>query len=75
MKQWILGILLFALLVIGGIWLTLKFYEPNIKSFFSPKAEVTGWQYKGHDMLRYEYKGSCSVCHSPVCKKCYQIYD
>lgn len=39
----------------------------------SPKVEV--WQYQGHDMLRYEYKGEISVCHSPECRKCIQVYD
>lgn len=33
---------------------------------------IIEWQYKGHDMLEYKYR---SICHSPVCKKCYQIYD
>lgn len=37
--------------------------------------QVTVWHYQGHDMLRYEYNGSTSVCHSPECRKCVQVYD
>lgn len=33
-------------------------------------------KYNGHDMLQYKQaEFTVSVCHSPTCKKCYQIYD
>lgn len=41
----------------------------------TPPPKVGTWQYKGHDMLRYEYKGEISICHSPACGKCCQIFD
>lgn len=36
---------------------------------------ITVWQYKSHDMLRYTVNGETSVCHSPECRKCIQVYD
>ena len=50
-------------------------YSPSIKPLLSDKPTIKEWKYKGHDMLLYEYKNSYSICHSPVCRKCYQIYD
>lgn len=41
----------------------------------SPQPAITVWQYKGHDMLRYSCNGEVSVCHSPECRKCVQVYD
>lgn len=42
----------------------------------NPKPpRITVWHYQGHDMLRYEYRGEVSVCHSPECRKCLQVYD
>lgn len=41
----------------------------------TPPPKVETWQYEGHDMLRYEYRGEISVCHSPTCKKCCQAFD
>lgn len=40
-----------------------------------PRAEVTVWKYRGHDMLRYEQDGEVSVCHSPECGKCIKVFD
>lgn len=75
MKRLILFIIAFIVLFIGFIWISVVWYEPNIKSLFSSEPTIKEWQYKGHDMLLYEYKNSYSICHSPVCRKCYQIYD
>ena len=75
MKRLILFIIAFILLFIGFIWISVVWYEPNIKSLFSSEPTIKEWEYKGHDMLLYEYKNSYSICHSPICRKCYQIYD
>lgn len=75
MKRLILFITVFIILIVGSIWISFVWYEPNIKSLFLNKPTIKEWQYKGHDMLLYEYKNSYSICHSPVCRKCYQIYD
>ena len=75
MKRLILFIIAFVILIIGYIWISFVWYEPNIKSLFLSKPTIKEWKYKGHDMLLYEYKNSYSICHSPVCRKCYQIYD
>lgn len=44
-----------------------------INDYNTPKTEV--WQYKGHDMLRYDYQGNTSICHSPECRKCLNAFD
>ena len=75
MKRLILFIIAFIILIVGYIWISFVWYEPNIKSLFSSEPTIKEWEYKGHDMLLYEYKNSYSICHSPVCRKCYQIYD
>lgn len=75
MKRLILFIIAFIILIVGFIWISFIWYEPNIKSLFSSEPTIKEWEYKGHDMLLYEYKNSYSICHSPVCRKCYQIYD
>ena len=75
MKRLILFIIAFIILIVGYIWINFIWYDPNIKSLFLSKPTIKEWQYKGHDMLLYEYKNSYSICHSPVCRKCYQIYD
>lgn len=75
MKRLILFIIAFIVLFTGFIWISVVWYEPNIKSLFSSEPTIKEWEYKGHDMLLYEYKNSYSICHSPVCRKCYQIYD
>ena len=75
MKRLILFIIAFIILIVGYIWISFVWYEPNIKSLFSSEPTIKEWEYKGHDMLLYEYKNSYSICHSPVCEKCYQIYD
>ena len=75
MKRLILFIIAFIILIVGYIWISFVWYEPNIKSLFLSKPTIKEWKYKGHDMLLYEYKNSYSICHSPVCRKCYQIYD
>lgn len=75
MKRLILFIIAFIILIVGYIWISFVWYEPNIKSLFLSKPTIKEWEYKGHDMLLYEYKNSYSICHSPVCRKCYQIYD
>lgn len=38
-------------------------------------SSIEEFKYKGHDMLKYTSGISVSVCHSPTCKKCYQIFD
>lgn len=63
-----------AMLVLS-IPLGLKFYSPNLSQFGGKEPRITVWRYQGHDMLRYEYKGSCSVCHSPACRKCWNQFD
>ena len=68
-------IIAFIILLVGYIWISFAWYEPNIKSLFFGKPAIKEWEYKGHDMLLYEYKNSYSICHSPVCRKCYQIHD
>lgn len=68
-------IITFLILLVGYLWISFMWYEPNIKSLFSNKPIIKEWKYKGHDMILYEYKNSYSICHSPTCKKCYQIYD
>lgn len=75
MKKLILFIIAFIILIVGFLWISFVWYEPNIKSLFSGKPTIKEWKYKGHDMILYEYKNSYSICHSPVCEKCYQIYD
>lgn len=75
MKRLILFITAFIILIVGSIWISFVWYEPNIKSLFLSKPTIKEWEYKGHDMLLYEYKNSYSICHSPVCRRCYQIYD
>ena len=75
MKRLIMFIIAFIILIVGCIWISFVWYEPNIKSLFLSKPTIKEWQYKGHDMILYEYKNSYSICHSPVCRKCYQIYD
>ena len=68
-------IIAFIILLVGYLWISFMWYEPNIKSLFISNPTIKEWKYKGHDMLLYEYKNSYSICHSPVCRKCYQIYD
>ena len=75
MKKLILFIIAFIALLVGFLWISFVWYEPNIKSLFSSEPTIKEWEYKGHDMLLYEYKNSYSICHSPICRKCYQIYD
>ena len=75
MKRLILFIIAFIALLVGFLWISVVWYEPNIKSLFSSEPTIKEWEYKGHDMLLYEYKNSYSICHSPICRKCYQIYD
>lgn len=75
MKRLILYIVIAATVLISLLWVTFAWYEPNIKSLLPCKPTIKEWQYKGHDMLLYEYKNSYSICHSPICKKCCQIYD
>lgn len=75
MKRLILFIIAFIVLFIGFIWISVVWYEPNIKSLFSSEPTIKEWEYEGHNMLLYEYKNSYSICHSPICRKCYQIYD
>ena len=75
MKKLILFIIAFIILIVGFLWISFVWYEPNIKSLFISNPTIKEWKYKGHDMLLYEYKNSYSICHSPVCRKCYQIYD
>lgn len=68
-------IITFLILLVGYLWISFMWYEPNIKSLFISNPTIKEWKYKGHDMILYEYKNSYSICHSPTCKKCYQIYD
>lgn len=75
MKKLILFIIAFIVLFVGCLWINIIWYEPNIRSLFSSNPTIKEWKYKGHDMLLYEYKNSYSICHSPICRKCYQIYD
>lgn len=75
MKRLILFIIAFIIILVGCLWINIIWYEPNINSLFLGKPTIKEWKYKGHDMLLYECKNSYSICHSPVCKKCYQIYD
>lgn len=39
------------------------------------KPTIDSTYYQGHTMLIYTKGTSVSECHSPTCKKCYQIYD
>lgn len=39
------------------------------------QVQVDSIDYKGHTMLIYQKGTSFSVCHSPECKKCLQMYD
>lgn len=64
-----------SLIVFCVAILILAAYGTNRMVNLSPQATVTVWQYKGHDMLRYDYNGEVSVCHSPECRKCIQVYD
>lgn len=41
----------------------------------SNQVDVEVWHYQGHDMLRCTTDGYSSVCHSPECKKCLQVFD
>ena len=75
MKQLILCSIATIVILAGGLWLLFMWYQPNINSIFNNKPIITTWKYQGHDMLLYKYKNSYSICHSPTCKKCYQIFD
>lgn len=72
MKKQILYIIIFIVILASLLWI---WYRPNLKLLFPSKPNIEEWQYKGHDMLLYEYKNSYSICHSPTCIKCYQVYD
>lgn len=56
------------------MWICCIPYNP-IKDAVTSKPQIDTFTYKGHTMLRYSEKGSISICHSPECKKCIQIYD
>lgn len=71
----ILGWMIGVLFIVGAIWIGFRFYKPNYDSMFHPTLKVIEWQYKGHDMLKYTENGYTSICHSPVCRKCYQVFD
>lgn len=76
MKQNLLYILLavaFIILLESYLLLDSKYHQSG--STFNNESTVTVWKYQGHDMLLYYYKNSYSICHSPVCKKCYQMFD
>lgn len=75
MKQLILCSIATIVILAGGLWLLFGLYQPNINGIFNNEPIITTWKYQGHDMLLYKYKDSCSICHSPTCKKCYQIFD
>lgn len=75
MKQLILCSIATIVILAGGLGLSFVWYQPNINSIFNNKPIITTWKYQGHDMLLYKYKDSYSICHSPTCKKCYQIFD
>ena len=75
MKQLILCSIVAIVILAGGLWLSFVWYQPNINSISNNKPIITTWKYQGHDMLLYKYKDSYSICHSPTCKKCYQIFD
>ena len=75
MKQLILCSIATIVILAGGLWLLFVWYQPNINSIFNNKPIITTWKYQGHDMLLYKYEDSYSICHSPTCKKCYQIFD
>lgn len=75
MKRLILYIITFVIILVGSLWISFTWYEPNLKSLLPSKPTIKEWQYKGHDMLLYEYKNSYSICHSPTCRKCYQVFD
>lgn len=75
MKQLILCSIATIVILAGGLWLSFVYYQPNINSIFNNKPIITTWKYQGHDMLLYKYKNSYSICHSPTCRKCYQIFD
>lgn len=64
-----------SLIVFCAAILILAAYGTNRMVNLSPQTTVTVWKYKGHDMLRYDYNGEVSVCHSPECRKCIQVYD
>lgn len=73
----VLEIFLPLLFVAGTCYYAYCIYHMRkiINEIYTETPHITEWQYKGHDMLRYDYHGSYSVCHSPTCKKCYQIFD
>lgn len=75
MKQLILCSIATIVILAGGLCLLFVWYQSNINSIFNNKPIITTWKYQGHDMLLYKYKDSYSICHSPTCKKCYQIFD
>ena len=66
-KDWII-----ILLLLTGIYCI--YYNP-IKDAVTSNPQIDTFTYKGHTMLRYSEKGNISICHSPECKKCIQIYD
>lgn len=37
--------------------------------------KVDSFYYNQHTMLMFEKDANFSICHSPTCKKCYQIFD
>lgn len=39
------------------------------------QMEVEIWKYQGHDMLKCTVNGHVSICHSPECKKCLEVFD
>lgn len=60
---WIIGLLI--ILGIGIFYIT---WNPE------PKLVKT-FKYNEHTMLEFKAKGYISICHSPTCDKCYQIFD
>lgn len=63
----------FVLLVMANIWLFLSSGESLYNELRPMEIDTT--LYKGHTMLIYVQGTTKSMCHSPECKKCTQIYD
>lgn len=59
------------IVTIVGLFLLALFLNGN--RFSDIKVDST--TYQGHTMLIYTKGTSVSVCHSPTCKKCFQVYD
>lgn len=74
-SDWIIITLIVAALfsaLLPDVGLIAKFRKEDAEY---RRLKIDTFQYKGHDMLRFEQRGDVSVCHSPECRKCIAVFD